>query len=103
VRYAGISDGLLAKTGVAWDERVSVPLSESESAALPLLAEVCPDFRRLLGRQCAALWDRGRKIELEAVTIYPGIDAATLVKASLGGLVTDIYRTPSGLPDGEQG
>ena len=78
-KYAGISDLLLANIGVSWNDRMTIPLSESESAALALVAEFCPDFRLLLGPQCADLLDRGRKLELEAATVYPGVDARTLV------------------------
>ena len=81
VKYTGVSDLLLSNIGVSWNDRVTIPLSESETGALVLLAEVCPDYRLLLGLQCAALLDRGRKLELEAVTVYPGIDAQTLVNA----------------------
>ena len=81
MKFAGISDMLLSNIGVSWDDRVTIRLSESESEALALLAELCPDLRLLLGPQCAALLDRGRKLELEAVTIYPKIAARTLVDA----------------------
>ncbi len=80
-KHAGVSDLLLSNIGVSWDDRVTIPLSDSESGALTLLADVCPDFQTLLGSQCAALLDRGRKLEIEAVTIHPRIDARTLVNA----------------------
>lgn len=80
-KYAGVSDLLLTNIGVSWNDRVTIPLSESESEALALLADLCPDFRLLLGPQSAALFDRGRKLELEAVTIFPRIAARTLVDA----------------------
>jgi hypothetical protein len=81
VKYAGVNDLLLATIGLSWNDRVTIPMSESEAAAMVLLAEVCSDFRLLLGPQCAGLLDRGQKLELEALTVYPGMDARNLLKA----------------------
>ena len=71
VKYAGVSDFFLSNIGISWNDRVTIPLSDSESGALALLADLCPDFQILLGSQCPALLDRGRKLEIEAATIHP--------------------------------
>lgn len=67
VTYLGVSDALIRESGVPMDDSCTIPLSEAELAAFALLGEVFPDCRAVVGRQCAALLDRGRKIELEAV------------------------------------
>jgi len=81
VTYAGVNDSLMSKIGVRWTDGVSVPLADSESAALPLLAELCPNFRALLGAQCAGLLDRGRKLEVEGVTSLSNVGGQTFVNA----------------------
>ena len=58
----------MSKIGASWDDRVTILLSEAESEALPLLARAFPDFRQVLGPRLSALLERGRKLELEAVT-----------------------------------
>ena len=64
-------------------DRITIPLSESEAAALPLLAGVISDYPAKLGPQCTDLLHRGLKLELEAITSYQIqiLDARTLVDA----------------------
>jgi len=67
ISYVGVNDVLIQKLGVRVEDFMTISLAEDEKAAIPLLANLCPDYRAVVGPQCAALLDRGRKIEIEAV------------------------------------
>jgi len=52
---------------------MTIPLADDERAAISLLENLCSDYRAIVGPQSAALLDRGRKIEIEAVVNFaPG-------------------------------
>lgn len=70
VSYIGVDDMLVQKLGVVVEDSLTIPLTNVEKAALALLADVFPDYKGAIGPQCAALLDRGRKIEIEAVISF---------------------------------
>jgi len=73
VSYVGVNDRLIQKLGVRVEDFMTISLADDEKAAISLLASLCPDYRTVVGPQCAALLDRGRKIEIEAVVNFaPG-------------------------------
>ena len=65
ITWHGVSDDFLDRNVQRNREDIQIPLSPTESSALPLLPAVCPDYRALLGEYCASLLDRHLKIELE--------------------------------------
>ena len=76
IKWWGVSDTFLNVLGVPQTDRITIPLSDSERAAIPELDELCPDFRHLLGPYCASLLDRGRKIELEGALNFATVSAS---------------------------
>jgi hypothetical protein len=55
------------------EDFMTIPLADDERAAISLLENLCPDYRAIVGPQCAALLDRGRKTEIEVVVNFaPG-------------------------------
>lgn len=79
--FCGLSDSLLARCGVVIDERITIPMNQSEVDSMPFLAECLPEFERLIGPQCSALLNSGRKMELEALINYSKFEADALVWA----------------------
>ena len=67
IRYLGISDWYVERLRVVLRQSSQISLSESEQGALALFAAVLPDCRSLVGDDCWALLQSGRKIELEAI------------------------------------
>ena len=67
VSYVGVSDLLVQKLGASVEDSATIPLAADERTAVSLLTNFCPDYRAIVGPQCAELLDRGRKIEMEAV------------------------------------
>jgi hypothetical protein len=70
VSYLGVSDRLIRKLGVRLTNSLLIPLSDAEKAAMPLLAEVCPEYRKLIGSRCMGMLEAGKKIEVEAVVNF---------------------------------
>ena len=66
IEYCGLSDTLLQKCGVPFENRLTIEMKPSELAAMPLIAEHLGDLTALLGPWCAGLLAAGHKIELEA-------------------------------------
>ena len=67
ISHVGVSDLLAQKLGVRLEHSLSIALADEEKTALSLLANLCPEYRWLVGPHCAAFLDQGRKIEIEAV------------------------------------
>ncbi len=67
IMHFGVNDALLATCDISLDDDMTIPLSESESAAMLLLNQIYPHLSDLVGERCAAILQRGRKIEVEAV------------------------------------
>ncbi len=67
IQWRGVSDAVLLQFGHRDLKAISIPMSAAEKDTVPLLNDLCPDFRKLLGPQCAAILERGFKVELEAV------------------------------------
>jgi len=71
--HVGVSDLLVQKLGARVEDFTTIPLADDERTAVSLMANLCPDYRAVVGPQCADLLDRGRKIEMEAVINFiPG-------------------------------
>jgi hypothetical protein len=81
VVHLGISDSFLAELRVDLSDTFVIDCSQSERESLPLLLDVFPDFRETVGRECADLLDKGRKIELEAVVSALGTYTSLLLPA----------------------
>ena len=83
IDYCGLSDGLLEKCGVPFENHLTIEMKPSERAAMPLVAEHLGDLSSIVGPWCASLLAAGRKIELEALfsfaTCSPTEIAADLV------------------------
>lgn len=86
IEYCGLSDALLQKCGVPFENRLTIDMKPSEIAAMPLVAEHLGDLPALLGPWCAGLLAAGHKIELEALfsfaTATPPQIATALVRCS---------------------
>lgn len=70
IQYAGLSDALLVRCGVELRDNLTIPLTESEIAAMPLVTKCLGDLQSLLGAWCSGLLSSGRKIELEALLSF---------------------------------
>ena len=81
VTYLGISDSYLNQLRVVLPQTFIMSCASSEQTSLSLLGTVLPDFRELIGPDCAALLDDGRKIELEAVASILGPPGPLLMPA----------------------
>lgn len=81
VIHLGISDSYLNHLGVELPQSYIMSCSASEQKSLPLLGTVLPDFRDIVGPDCAALLEDGRKIELEAVASALGLPGPLLSPA----------------------
>ena len=69
IQWRGVCDAMLPANRSA----ITIALSPSERAAVPLLNSLCPDYREQIGPRCAALLIEGLKIELEgALATRPG-------------------------------
>lgn len=82
VTFLGISDALLASAGVVVDDLPWIALSPAEQAALPLVDQMTGGLASLVGPNCAALLERGRKLELEAIAFQPGSPLARWLVAA---------------------
>jgi hypothetical protein len=67
IECRGLSDALLKKCGVPFENRLTIEMKPSERAAMPLVAQYLGDLPATLGPWCAGLLTAGRKIELEAL------------------------------------
>jgi hypothetical protein len=67
ISHVGVSDLLAQKLGVRLRDSLSIALADDEKTALSLLANLCPEYRALVGPHCEAFLDQGRKIEIEAI------------------------------------
>lgn len=67
IRYLGISDQLLTRCAVPRSDNLLIPLSDTESAAMPLVSQLFADSQSQLGNWCSNLLASRRKIELEAL------------------------------------
>ena len=67
ITYLGISDKLLSQCAVPLGDNLTITLSDSELAALPLMSQCFCDAQTQLGQWCSDLLRSGRKIELEAL------------------------------------
>jgi hypothetical protein len=65
LRYVGVGELLLHKLAIPNLTSIEITLSDSEVRSLPLLRRACPDLTAIVGPKCAAMLDRGRKIEIE--------------------------------------
>ena len=65
--HVGVSDSLVRSLSVHVEDNMTIPLADSEREAAFLLTDVWPDYRQVVGSQCAGLLERGRKLEVEAV------------------------------------
>ncbi len=79
--YLGISDSYLNQLRVVLPQTFIMSCAPSEQASLSFLGTVLPDFRELVGPDCAALLDKGCKIELEAVASSLGPPGPLLLPA----------------------
>lgn len=65
--YLSLTDNVLGNVANALGEGCTIGLSPQEQLAMQVLAEICPQYRALIGPTCAALWEVGRKLELKAL------------------------------------
>jgi hypothetical protein len=72
VTHLGVSDSYLNQLGIELPESFIISCAPSEKQSLSFLESVLPDYRALVGPDCATLLDDGRKIELEAVVTRLG-------------------------------
>ncbi len=78
VSHIGVNDVFLETLDFPIDERWLIQLSDSERQSSDLIDRLIPDFRDLVGANCAALVDRGYKLELEAVASLGGTKSTSL-------------------------
>ena len=84
ISFGSINDKLLAACGVELVERITIPQSPAERAALPLVFEHLPDLARLLGSGCSGLLKSGRKVELDALASFASREPLAMVEALCG-------------------
>jgi hypothetical protein len=78
IEYRGLSDELLVKCGVPFENRLTIEMKPSERAAMPLVLQHLCDLPSSLGPWCAGLLNAGRKIELEALFSYANCGTAKI-------------------------
>jgi hypothetical protein len=66
IRHLGVNDEYIRKLQIDLPASFQLELSQSEKDSLELLGAVLPGYLDLIGPNCTALLQRGRKIELEA-------------------------------------
>jgi hypothetical protein len=81
ISFRGLNDLLFDKCRVTLDERLTIALSEAESAAMPLVASCVPDYTSLLGANCAGVLASGRKTEVESLVASAMLDPRVLADA----------------------
>lgn len=81
ISFRGLNDTLLQKCGVTLRDCITIRLSPSEAAAVPLVLKDLPDVEDLLGPNCAALFKSGRKIEVEALISFAEVEPHVLLGA----------------------
>jgi hypothetical protein len=84
VEHCGLSDELLQKCGVPFENRLTIEMKPSERAAMPLVSEHLGDPPAILGPWCAGLLNSRRKIELEALFSFATCGPAQIAAAILG-------------------
>ena len=67
IHYLGVSDELLRRCSVELSDHLSIPLSDTEAAAMPLVLKSGVDLQSQLGAWCSSWLTSGKKIELEAL------------------------------------
>lgn len=72
ITWYGVSDRFLEHHGNLENKRIWISLSNAETDAVAVLADICPDYQDLLGEYCASLLKRRFKIELEGAIINRG-------------------------------
>jgi hypothetical protein len=77
--YLGVNDHLLGLVGCPIDQSTTITLADSESLAIPLLIDACPDYRKLLGVKCARLLESRTKLELESVVSFGRANKVSLL------------------------
>jgi hypothetical protein len=87
IDYRGLGDELLIQCGVELCDNLTIPLTESEVAALPLVMNCVGDLQSQLGPWCSALLSSGRKIEIEALMSFatctpPELESALLMSTN---------------------
>jgi len=82
IEYAGLNDQLLLNSGVELQGHLTIPLADSEVAALPLVSECFGDLPNHLGTWCSGLISSGRKIEVEALFSFAS-GTSTEIEAAL--------------------
>lgn len=97
VLYRGLNDSLLAECGVALRDQISISQSGSEMAAMPLVRECLPDLGDLLGGECTAILNSGRKIEVEAMISFATAGPSAIVNA-MAAQPDNSARPQGGLP-----
>lgn len=86
IEYRGLSDELLIQCGVELRDNLTIQLSESEIAALPLVSHYLGDLTSQLGPWCSALLSSGRKIEVEALISFATCAPSEFQAALLGSM-----------------
>jgi hypothetical protein len=81
ISFRGLNDWLLGRCGVTVADRITIPHSRAETAAMPLLREQVPDHSELIGPGCSAVLDSGRKVELESLFSFATVDPVEMVRA----------------------
>lgn len=86
IEYIGLTDQLLTKAEVEPGDHLTIALSDSEAAALPLLSDCFGELSSHLGYWCSSLLSSSRKIEVEALLSFANcspseLQAALMVKS----------------------
>lgn len=81
IEYRGLSDALLEKCGVPFENRLTIEMKPAERAAMPLVMHHLGDLPATLGPWCGGLLAAGRKIELEALFSFAACAPAQIAAA----------------------
>jgi hypothetical protein len=84
IAFRGLNDTLLQKCGVILNDRNTIRLSPTEAAAMQLARQQLPDLVELLGPNCTALLNAGRKIEVEALISFATVEPHVMFDAMVG-------------------
>lgn len=84
IEYVGLADQLLVQSGVELRDNLTIQLTKSEVAALPLVSQYLGNLSTQLGPWCTGLLTSGRKIEVEALISFATCTPSELESALLG-------------------
>ena len=91
ISHVGVSDLLAQKLGVRLGDSLSIALADDEKTALSLLANLCPEYRALVGPHCEHSSIKGERSKLRRLSISPLAACRSKMRLPNSGTTRDGY------------